>query len=133
MKNLSLGLNVLLLMAVAVLYYLHFSNNSADTKVIPAIEIESDSLALSVIEDVNKIESNIGAETVIKTFTTPINSYPISHAFSVEEFFPTENEWPSGPGLRNRSIATITVSYLDRSTLSSPSQITNIYLNNCGN
>jgi len=60
MKNLSLVLNALLLLAVAVLYYLHFSNNSADTKVIPAIEFETDSLALSVIEDVKKIESNIG-------------------------------------------------------------------------
>lgn len=57
MKNLSLGLNALLIVAVAILYYLHFSNTKSTEDVItePGIEALEEPILVS-----EKITSKIG-------------------------------------------------------------------------
>ena len=57
MKNISLALNGVLIVAVAILYYMQFSNNccSAPEKEIETVA-ETDSLT---VEEVDPIESNI--------------------------------------------------------------------------
>jgi outer membrane protein len=68
MKNLSLILNVALLIAVGVLYYLHFSGKKtavAQTKIItPGSSIQPSSRALIAYVDLDSLNANIA---VIKT------------------------------------------------------------------
>ena len=57
MKNLTLGINAVLVVAVAILYYLHFSNTT------PAEEVVHESLAGNIVAPIietEKIASNIG-------------------------------------------------------------------------
>lgn len=56
MKNISLGLNAVLLVAVAILYFLHFSGEITPEEVV---EVPVEEMA-EVVEEIDKIESNIG-------------------------------------------------------------------------
>jgi len=57
MKNLSLGLNAVLILAVAILYYLHFSSATPveETVVDPLVEMKDEA-----VEETEKIASKIG-------------------------------------------------------------------------
>jgi len=58
MKNISLGLNALLIVAVAILYYIQFSGNRViDEEIVDEIEIAEE---IEPVVDVEKIASKIG-------------------------------------------------------------------------
>ncbi len=54
MKNLSLGLNVVLFIAVAVLYYLHFNSCAVQSEQVPKTEANKTSTLSKVITDSSK-------------------------------------------------------------------------------
>ncbi len=57
MKNLSLGLNALLIIAVAILYFLHFSSATPKIEEVATAEIE---MPEEPVEEIEKINSSIG-------------------------------------------------------------------------
>ena len=79
------------------------------------------------------VESDAGQSTVVKTFPTPLNGYPFGHTFSVSELYPNYQYWPDwNQGLNGHAQAVITVSYMDKGTLSAPSVLQGIQLSNGG-
>ena len=54
MKNISVALNAVLIVAVAILFYLHFSNNQS------VKEVEVEEVKVEEPTKIEKIESNIG-------------------------------------------------------------------------
>lgn len=80
------------------------------------------------------VESDAGQSTMIKTFPTPFNGYPLGHTFTVSDFYPNNQYWPDWSQDSNgHAQATITVSYMDEGILSTPSVMQGIQLNNGGN